>query len=333
MSSSAFYSKAQNLILNGDFELITKCPNGVNMQEKPKNLLFVTNPNQGSFDLFHECDDDKYPRYQWGNQEPQNGKGFVGISVFMNTSNQTNERGEYIQLELKDSLKEGNIYRFEMFLSLADKWHIAINKLGIYFSNDLLLLKTDGIIPVKPDIVSHDFYSNKTGWDKFTGDYIAKGGEKYIVIGNFRKNKYVETKVVDSGPTTDNYVYYFIDNVSLKLNTELADGITFNNVNFKKGSSELLSNSFSELNKIATVLEVNPNYKLEIVGHTDNSGVETSNIKLSKERAMAVQRYLIERGVSSSRIKSLGMGSRESIQDNSTEQGKEKNRRVEFKFL
>jgi len=330
--SYGFKVHAQNLVLNGDFEDFSRCPKGLNHQEKPKTLLFVTNPNQGSFDFIHVCDDGKYPRYQWGIQDPQSGEGFVGISTYQYKSYSSDLR-EYIQLELKDSLVKGSIYRFDMFLSLADNWHVAINKLGVYFSNEMVQLETVGALPVKPDIVSPEFFSNKSGWDLFSGDYMAKGGEKFVVVGNFFKDKNVQTKVIDSGNIIDNYVYYFIDNVSLKLNTNLSEGITLNNINFKTGSAELLTNSNIELDKIVTVLETNLNYKVEIIGHTDSDGSESENIKLSKERAIQVAKYLIDKGVSATRIKSRGEGSKIPIKDNSTPEGKAKNRRVELRFL
>lgn len=326
-------SIAQNLILNGDFEDFSKCPKGLHLQEKQKTLKFVSNPNQGSFDFFHECDDDKYPRYQWGTQSSQSGKGFVGIGVFLNKSVQTEEVREYVQLELKDSLVEGNIYLFEMYLSLADKWHISINKLGVYFSNELIQINNTKVIPVLPDIISSDFYSNKIEWDLFSGDYIAHGGEKYVVIGNFNKDKNVQIKVVDSGPIIDNYVYYFIDNVSLKLNTNLSEGITLNNINFKTGSAELLTSSNIELDKIVTVLETNVKYKVKIIGHTDNVGNETENIKLSKDRALEVLNYLVKKGVNKDRLSYYGLGSNKPIGDNEAEEGRAKNRRVELRFL
>ena len=182
----SFASASQNLILNGDFEEFAKCPKGLKLQSKPKVLKYVTNPNQGTFDFIHTCDDDGYPRYYWGEEPPQSGEGYTGISVYQNSID--NFGSEYIQLQFKDSLTKGIIYRFEMYLSLADKSHIAINKLGVYFSNSQLQLKSKKCL-FKPDIVSYDYYENKVGWEKYNGDYIAKGGEKYLIIGNFYSSK------------------------------------------------------------------------------------------------------------------------------------------------
>ena len=322
----------QNIVLNGNFEEFTKCPKELGAQEKPKVLKNVTNPNKGSFDFIHTCDDDDYPRYRWGEETPQSGEGYTGISVYQNS--RYDFGSEYIQLQFKDSLIKGIIYQFEMYLSLGDRSHIAINNLGVCFSDSLVRLKSDKCL-FKPDIVSYDFYENKVGWKKYSGDYIAKGGEKYLIIGNFCSSEYTKannTKIVDKGVLKDNYVYYFIDNVSLEFNKYLANGIILNNINFKSGSSNLIKSSFSELDKIVTVLQANSSYQVEICGHTDNEGNDLDNLTLSKNRSQTVADYLIEKGIDKSRIMSLGKGSKQPIGNNETEEGRLKNRRVEFIF-
>ena len=73
--------------------------------------------------------------------------------------------------------------------------------------------------------------------------------------------------------------------------------------------------------------------RIEISGHTDKTGSEPLNLKLSENRAKAVMDYLIKKGIESSRIEYKGFGSLQSIADNSTAAGRTKNRRVEFKIL
>jgi len=327
-------SQGQNLIKNGDFEEYTKCPKGLinEAEEKPKVLKYVSSPNQGSFDFIHTCDDEDYPRYRWGEESPQSGEGYTGIAVYCNSI--FVEGSEYLQLEIKDSLTKGMIYQFEMYLSLGDKSYIAINQLGVHFSNTKLELKAKKCL-VEPDIISYEFYENKAGWKKYTGDYIAKGGEKYIIIGNFYTREYTKnnsTKILDKRNIKDNYVYYFIDNVSLKLNKYLSESIVLNNINFISGSSDLLNKSFKELDKVVSVLIANPLYKVEIYGHTENIGEETENVELSKQRAKSVTNYLIQKGIESERITFFGMGSEKPVDDNNTENGRLKNRRVVFIF-
>jgi outer membrane protein OmpA-like peptidoglycan-associated protein len=73
--------------------------------------------------------------------------------------------------------------------------------------------------------------------------------------------------------------------------------------------------------------------KIEISGHTDNSGSPVINAKLSTDRAKAVVDYLVKKGIDQSRLSHQGYGSDQPIADNATAAGKAKNRRVEFKVV
>ncbi|MBK7811977.1 MAG: OmpA family protein [Saprospiraceae bacterium] len=77
----------------------------------------------------------------------------------------------------------------------------------------------------------------------------------------------------------------------------------------------------------------NPNLKVEISGHTDNVGDAGINLKLSQDRASAVKTYLVGKGIDGSKISTLGYGQTKAIDTNDTEEGKSKNRRIEFKIL
>ena len=88
-----------------------------------------------------------------------------------------------------------------------------------------------------------------------------------------------------------------------------------------------------EVSKLATVLEFmqkNPKSSITIVGHTDKIGSQNYNLKLSKRRADAVRKFLTGNGIDSSRIKMIGRGKLEPVADNSTAQGRAKNRRAEM---
>lgn len=98
---------------------------------------------------------------------------------------------------------------------------------------------------------------------------------------------------------------------------------------FDTGSSKLTLNSSGELRKLADFLTEHPGTKMEIQGHTDSTGSKTRNRSLSTDRANAVKVYLVEEmGVSPSRLTSYGYGAEEPIADNSTAEGRAKNRRV-----
>jgi len=87
------------------------------------------------------------------------------------------------------------------------------------------------------------------------------------------------------------------------------------------------------LQKIVRFLKENPGLKVEVSGHTDNSGAETYNLQLSERRAQAVYNYLVANGIASERLRLRGYGAGKPIADNNTEEGKQKNRRIEFKLI
>jgi len=83
------------------------------------------------------------------------------------------------------------------------------------------------------------------------------------------------------------------------------------------------------MNKIIDVMKKYAKMRLEIHGHTDNVGEDEYNMKLSERRASAVVSYLIQNGISSSRLEYKGFGSSKPIASNETEEGQQENRRVE----
>jgi outer membrane protein OmpA-like peptidoglycan-associated protein len=106
--------------------------------------------------------------------------------------------------------------------------------------------------------------------------------------------------------------------------------ITINNIHFESGKSVLMSRSNRELNRLADVLIQNPTMKIKIQGHTDSVGDHQDNQQLSMNRATAVMNYLIENSVNSKQLSAIGFGDSKPIMSNSNEEGRKKNRRVEF---
>ena len=87
-----------------------------------------------------------------------------------------------------------------------------------------------------------------------------------------------------------------------------------------------------QLNILANELNANPSLKITLIGHTDNSGPESLNNRLSKSRASKVYEFLTSKGVSSSQIITKGLGESSPKYPNDSEESKSKNRRVEIKF-
>jgi outer membrane protein OmpA-like peptidoglycan-associated protein len=120
---------------------------------------------------------------------------------------------------------------------------------------------------------------------------------------------------------------------TLTIMIEQAKSFTLNNVHFDTGKSSVKSSSYDELKELVAVLKLKPEIKIEIGGHTDNVGDELANQTLSQERASSVIKYLVEHGVSSSRLIAKGYGESTPVADNNTEKGKKLNRRTEVRIL
>ncbi len=102
-------------------------------------------------------------------------------------------------------------------------------------------------------------------------------------------------------------------------------------VQFPYNSAELTPTSHAQLDNVARVLTEYPKAKIEVNGHTDSRGEDAGNIILSQNRANAVQAYLIEKGISTTRIlKAVGFGENSPISDNDSEEGMQENRRSEI---
>ena len=101
---------------------------------------------------------------------------------------------------------------------------------------------------------------------------------------------------------------------------------------FETGKSVIQNSSFPYLDELVGVLKKVPLWQLKVVGHTDSQGSETINLILSKKRAEAVKNYLLKSGVTNGIITD-GFGETKPIADNSTPEGREKNRRVEFSII
>lgn len=102
------------------------------------------------------------------------------------------------------------------------------------------------------------------------------------------------------------------------------------NILFETNRAVLLPSSYPELDAFANYLVKNPQVFIEIGGHTDNTGSEEQNKILSEKRANTVADYLITKGVELNRVTFKGYGSTKPIANNSTDEGKKQNRRVEF---
>ena len=109
--------------------------------------------------------------------------------------------------------------------------------------------------------------------------------------------------------------------------------IVLKNIFFDPNKYNLMPESDAELDQVVQLMKDNPTLKIQINGHTDNSGKPTDNITLSENRARAVTTFLIARGIVATRLVAKGWGDTKPVADNSTPEGRAKNRRTELTVI
>lgn len=141
---------------------------------------------------------------------------------------------------------------------------------------------------------------------------------------------WAETKIYGIGGS------WFAQAEKLKSdNIKVQEGVTIQlrNVTFDLNKAELKPESHDELNTVVQFMKNNPSVKIEIAGHTDNTGKAEHNLELSQKRADAVKNYIYSNGVNIDRLIAKGYGETKPVADNDIESGREMNRRVEFTII
>jgi outer membrane protein OmpA-like peptidoglycan-associated protein len=116
---------------------------------------------------------------------------------------------------------------------------------------------------------------------------------------------------------------------------KVAEGssVRLNNIFFDVDKADLRKESTSELNHVIELMIEYPEMVVEVAGHTDNTGTAEHNMALSTERARSVLKYLVDKGIEKKRVIAVGYGMSKPIASNDTEEGKQSNRRTEFKVV
>ena len=120
---------------------------------------------------------------------------------------------------------------------------------------------------------------------------------------------------------------------NIALEKEIKTLIDYEHINFELNKATLTPKSIHTIEKIVTILNKNPNIKVEIAGHTDSSGNDEQNLILSQKRVDSVKAKLIELQIDSSRLTAVGYGETQPLVSNDTKANRLKNRRVEFKVI
>ncbi|MRX70075.1 OmpA family protein [Flavobacterium resistens] len=357
---------SQNLILNPSFEETRYTPDSISAFNE--NVKYWSTPNDGTTDLFDINAKNlmiSIPKNYNGHQTAKFGEKYAGCYFYAE-----NNYREYIQGLLKSPLEKDKDYKVSFYVCLAEKSKYALSEISFILSNPKLNLPSSDYLSdnslskiwlnssSKHSIENENYYTDSDNWTLVSKVIKAKGGENYIVIGNFNNDSKTKKKKINSNATHNNS-YYFIDMVSIeplnrlvtliKPNSDNIVEIKINkvieeetlvlektyileNINFKSNSIDLNEDTIDELERILIFLKKNNSTEILISGHTDDVGSDEYNQRLSDDRAQAIAGYLSNKGISLTRIKTIGYGNSKPIESNKTEEGRNKNRRVEFKI-
>lgn len=222
------------------------------------------------------------------------------------------------------------LYQNDYFVSLPTGSYVVLGFTDNYImdapnQNDLFMEEVGGAGEYADIFVSSDniYYT-----------FLAKAGNGEVneldlaTIGYKKPVKYLKIVGKDNKGASPGFDVRNI--YGLPGANKIEEPIVLENVLFETNKSVLLQPSFASLDKLASQLEYNSLMKIEIRGHTDNVGNTSKNQTLSEQRAKAVLDYLVAKGIEASRLSFKGFGSSAPIASNDKEEGRKKNRRVEF---
>lgn len=336
---ASFNINAQNLVPNPSFEIANRMParkmNSINRAKdwiapKAYSDYYYKGTGKG-----RSCGT---PKNIFGRQKPHTGDAYAGICI-------RKKYVEYIETKLIVPLTKDKEYLIEFYISKAERTLGSVKEFGVLFTNKTIWGITTRGIEEKPQVnfINPKGYKDKKNWTKLSAVYKAEGDETVIIIGHFNykpsegkcivfNHYYIDdVSLIPINEKTDSVATIEVtDSISKIYSPKIGETVTLKNIFFTTNKSQLLTESFIELDKLVQFLNETINTTILISGHTDNTGNEDQNKTLSEARAQSVADYLVLKGINKSRINYIGYGSSNPITTNDTNEGKQQNRRVEF---
>lgn len=373
IGSYSIGQEGQNLVENGSFEAASNKVRRTGQIDKAENWVSATGESADLFIGGAKMPDVMTPTNVYGKEDPKDGENYAGIIVY---SYNDKENRTYITTKLKTPMKKGMRYKVQFHASLAELAKYSSNRLAAHFSKRELSTKEKVPALIETPDIEHpdqEVFSGMYGWDLVCGKYIAEGGEKYMTIGNFTANNDV-TNERNKKPKEIKgrqiiAAYYYIDDISVQLlgpdercdcpygtkheqesatlyqrepnindKMTVAEKINEYNVFYRSGRYDLTISGDDALNKIAKLMQENPNIKVKISGHTDNLEFDDPETKdVSLKRAEYIRSQMVNKGVDASRFTIADVQNNEpspyvkDVDDEKTENAK--NRRVSFEVI
>ncbi len=349
----------QNLVDNGSFEAKSYCPGNFNQQQL-NTVVSWWQATDGTPDYFHACSEKMgVPKNVFGEQSAQDGEAYVGLVTY-HSGNTRNYR-EYLQTKLNRPLAQGELVCVEMYVSAADFCSYVTDGLGILISVDKASSNSQSTLNLKATMNNPhlNMLDEAVEWQLLSDIYKAQGGEQYLTVGNFQKDrdlKVIRRTLDMSARGNSTWSYLYLDNISVKPvkskaecsceNEYLASiavdpplelseytKIKLDAILFDFDKDVLTDTAMVQMEEVYQLLRKNRSMFMEISGFTDIVGPDGYNLNLSKRRAQEVIEHLRQKGIKEDRLKLTFFGKQNPVADNESEDGRHQNRRVEFQIL
>jgi OmpA-OmpF porin, OOP family len=303
VSAFTFGQEGINLIENGSFEIIDKVVKKLGSIESATGWTHPTGAKSDLFVVDTKVAEASVSNNPFGMENAQEGDNFAGIIAY---SHNDKLPRTYLAAKLSSPLKKDMSYCVVFYVSLGEYSKYASNNIGMNISKREFGTTEKNSIVDETHVLDWEnkIFNATFGWDKVCGTYKAKGGEKFITIGNFSTNENTKTEKVKKDPDLKGNqniaAYYFIDNVSVHLLTEdekcpcgevkefnlgstviysksdffketmtLSEKVEASGVYFGYGKDMVSGAAMRDLNRLVKLMEENPTLKLKIVGHSD----------------------------------------------------------------
>lgn len=260
----------------------------------------------------------------------------VPVNVGYPINNGTDERSlitttdgqyGYISSNIAGGFGDFDIYTFELPKTIKPEPVTFVR--GTVFdklSNEKLSAKVE-VINLKTNRVLYKGSSNA-----LNGQFLTSlpGGQNYLLNVAAEGYLFYSDNFALENPNT--VLKPYLLNIPLQKIT-VGEKVVLRNIFYKLNSAELDPESKAELDKLVAFLQTNASTRIEISGHSDNTGNEQLNNTLSQNRAKSVYDYVVKAGIDASRLTFKGYGKSQPIAPNDTEEGRALNRRTEMKIL
>ena len=382
LSFFTFAQNGENLISNPSFESTGKKVKRLGSIESATGWISPTGVRADLF-VASKIPDVNVPLNIYGSEEPKDGGNYAGL-VSYSYGNKVPR--SYIMSKLEAPMKKGMKYCVKFNVSLSEASKYATNNMGALFTKKQVVNGSKAPIIEEPSLVHFNndmkIISARYNWTEICGVYNAKGGEKYITLGNFMSDQDTKSERMKKDKNSKIKVkefiaaYYYLDEVSVQLlDTDKGEicecaaeeaGKTYSTMIYQKvfniteemspkdkieeqqvffafGRNKMNAQGEASLDFIAKTMKAHPEMKLQVKGHNnameDEAGLENDYyMDMDGKRISAVFAYLIDKGISESRLIASPKGSESpnpEVTDEDLENDEDlalaKSRRVSFK--